>query len=76
MAVNSLRRRTVLFKSVPQRGLSHVKLYPAQLKGRGGEMMVRGLVEQLQQKSVKRLGRIFDDRFAQAGRTCGRRRGL
>ena len=46
-------------KSVPQRGLPHVKLYPAQLKGRGGEMMVRALVEQLQQKNVKRLGRIL-----------------
>lgn len=59
-------------KSVPQRGLSHVKLYPAQLKGRGGEMMVRGLVEQLQQKGVRRLGRILmTDLLKQEDRVVG-----
>ena len=34
-------------KYVPQRGLDHVKLYPAQLKGRGGELMVKNIVRQL-----------------------------
>ena len=59
-------------KSVPQRGLPHVKLYPAQLKGRGGEMMVRTLVEQLQQKNVKRLGRILiTDLLKQKERVVG-----
>lgn len=59
-------------KSVPQRGLPHVKLYPAQLKGRGGEMMVRSLVEQLQQKQVKRLGRILiTDLLKQDNRVVG-----
>lgn len=59
-------------KSVPQRGLPHVKLYPAQLKGRGGEMMVRALVEQLQQKNVTRLGRILiTDLLKQKERVVG-----
>lgn len=59
-------------KSVPQRGLDHVKLYPAQLKGRGGEQMVRVLVEQLQQKGVERLGRILmTDLLKQDGRVVG-----
>lgn len=59
-------------KSVPQRGLDHVKLYPAKLKGRGGEMMVRGLIEQLQKKGVKRLGRILvTDLLKQEERVVG-----
>lgn len=59
-------------KSVPQRGLPHVKLYPAQEKGRGGETMVRGLVEQLQKKGVTRLGRIFmTDLLKQGDRVVG-----
>lgn len=59
-------------KSVPQRGLPHVKLYPAQEKGRGGETMVRGLVEQLQKKGVTRLGRILmTDLLKQGERVVG-----
>ena len=59
-------------KSVPQRGLPHVKLYPAQEKGRGGETMVRGLVEQLQKKGVTRLGRILmTDLLKQGDRVVG-----
>ena len=46
-------------KYVPQRGLDHVKLYPAQLKGRGGELMVKNIVRQLKQRSVERVGRIL-----------------
>ncbi|MDD2966361.1 MAG: FAD-binding protein [Desulfovibrionaceae bacterium] len=45
-------------QSVPQRGLDHVRLYPAKLKGRGGELMVKNLVKQLKDQKVGRLGRI------------------
>lgn len=62
-------------KYVPQRGLDHVKLYPAQLKGRGGELMVKNIVRQLKQRSVERVGRILD-RAAAAGRPRLRRPGL
>lgn len=59
-------------KYVPQRGLEHVKLYPAQLKGRGGELMVRNIVRQLRQRSVERMGRILlTELLQQDGRVCG-----
>lgn len=46
-------------KFVRQRGLPNVKLYPAQLKGRGGELMVKNLVRRLQDLGVRRMGRIL-----------------
>lgn len=59
-------------KYVPQRGLEHVKLYPAQLKGRGGELMVKNMVRQLRERSVERLGRILLTELLQKdGRVCG-----
>ena len=59
-------------KYVPQRGLDHVKLYPAQLKGRGGELMVKNIVRQLKQRSVERVGRILlTELLQQDGRVCG-----
>ena len=59
-------------KFVRQRGLDHVKLYPAQLKGRGGELMVKNLVSQLKQRKVQRLGRIMLTEFLQQdGQVCG-----
>lgn len=59
-------------KSVPQRGLPHVKLYPAQMKGRGGELMVRSLVRRLEEGGVKRLGRILiTDLLDRDGRVGG-----
>ncbi|HIW00469.1 MAG TPA: FAD-binding protein [Candidatus Desulfovibrio intestinipullorum] len=59
-------------KFVRQRGLDHVKLYPAQLKGRGGELMVKNLVRQLQECKVQRLGRILLGTFLRQGdRVCG-----
>lgn len=48
-----------ILKSVPQRGLDHVKLYPAKIKGRGGENMVRCLIKQMDDKKVKRVGRVL-----------------
>lgn len=59
-------------KSVPQRGLPHVKLYPAQLKGRGGELMARSLVTRLKNAGVERLGRIMLCHYLQKnGRVYG-----
>lgn len=46
-------------KSVPQRGLDHVKLYPAKIKGRGGENMVKNLIKQMDAKNVTRIGRVL-----------------
>lgn len=50
-------------KSVPQRGLPHMKLFPAQQKGRGGELMVKSLVARLQKPEIKSFGRIMLDRY-------------
>lgn len=47
------------YKGVPQRGLDHVKLYPAKYKGRGGEEMFKNLSSAIYKKGVKRLGRIM-----------------
>ena len=59
-------------KFVPQRGLEHVKLYPARLKGRGGELMVKNIVRQLKDRSVERLGRILLTELLQRdGCVCG-----
>lgn len=46
-------------KGVPQRGLDHIKLYPAKLKGSGGENIARGLVKEADRLGVKRAGRIL-----------------
>ena len=59
-------------KSIPQRGLPHVKLYPAKLVGRGGEDMVRNLVRQLRKANVTSLGRIVvTDLLKKNGRVVG-----
>ena len=59
-------------KSVPQRGLPHVKLYPAQEKGRGGEMMAKCLVARLKKQGARRIGRVMLTSYlARDGRICG-----
>ena len=66
------RKEDGSLKSIPQRGLPHVKLYPAKLVGRGGEDMVRNLVRQLRKADVKSLGRIMvTDLVKKNGRVVG-----
>ena len=66
------RKEDGTLKSIPQRGLPHVKLYPAKLVGRGGEDMVRNLVKQLRKANVTSLGRIVvTDLLKQNGRVVG-----
>lgn len=66
------RKSDESYKSVPQRGLDHVKLYPARLKGRGGELYVKNLIGRLKGRKVQRLGRIFlTDYLTKDGRVCG-----
>lgn len=66
------RKEDGTLKSIPQRGLPHVKLYPAKLVGRGGEDMVRNLVRQLRKANVTSLGRIVvTDLLKQNGRVVG-----
>lgn len=66
------RKEDGSLKAVPQRGLPHVRLYPASLKGRGGELMVKKLVERLKGRKVTRLGRIMITDLLQNGeRVCG-----
>ena len=66
------RKEDGTLKSIPQRGLPHVKLYPAKLVGRGGEDMVRSLVKQLRKANVTSLGRIVvTDLLKQNGRVVG-----
>lgn len=47
------------YKGIPQRGLDHVKLYPAQYKGKGGEDMAKNLVREVKDRGVKRMGRVL-----------------
>lgn len=66
------RKEDGTLKSIPQRGLPHVKLYPAKLVGRGGEDMVRSLVKQLHKANVTSLGRIMvTDLLKKNGRVVG-----
>jgi succinate dehydrogenase / fumarate reductase flavoprotein subunit len=59
-------------KGVPQRGLEHVKLYPAKYKGTGGEDMTRCLVKEANRLGVKRLGRtLVTDLLKHDGRVVG-----
>lgn len=41
------------YRGVPQRGLQHIKLYPAAVKGTGGENMVKNLVRILTAQNVR-----------------------
>ncbi len=66
------RKEDGTLKSIPQRGLPHVKLYPAKLVGRGGEDMVRSLVRQLRKTNLTSLGRIVvTDLLKKNGRVVG-----
>lgn len=66
------RKEDGTLKSIPQRGLPHVKLYPAKIVGRGGEDMVRNLVRQLRKANVTSIGRIVvTDLLKQNGRVVG-----
>jgi len=59
-------------KGVPQRGLDHVKLYPARVKGTGGSDMTRGLVKRADELGVKRLGRtLVTDLLKNNGKISG-----
>lgn len=60
-------------RSVPQRGLKHCKLYPAQLKGTGGRDMAQGMVAKLKELGVRRMGRclVTDLLFDDGGRPNG-----
>ncbi len=60
------------YRGVPQRGLQHIKLYPAAVKGTGGENMVKNLVRILTAQNVRRMGRItIYDLIKQEGRIVG-----
>jgi len=54
-------------KGVPQRGLDHIKLYPAKYKGRGGEEMAKNIGAYIDQLGVKRLGRIMITKLLKDG---------
>ena len=59
-------------KGIPQRGLDHVKLYPAKLKGKGGQDMIRGLTQEIEKLGVKRLGRtLITDLLKRDGSVVG-----
>jgi succinate dehydrogenase / fumarate reductase flavoprotein subunit len=59
-------------RGVPQRALDHVKLYPAEFKGAGGEDMMRGLARQTDGLGVKRLARtLVTDLLKHDGRVVG-----
>lgn len=72
MGCEYLKKPDGQLKSVPQRALPHVKLYPAAQKGRGGELMVKALNARLKDRKVERFGRIMLDRYImEDGRVAG-----
>jgi succinate dehydrogenase/fumarate reductase flavoprotein subunit len=59
-------------KGIPQRGLDHVKLYPAKLKGRGGADMARVLLGEAEKLGVVRMGRtLVTDLLKRDGNVVG-----
>lgn len=59
-------------KGVPQRGLDHVKLYPAKYKGRGGEDMANSIGGYIEGLGVKRMSRLMITKLLKQGdRVCG-----
>ncbi|MFC1909712.1 FAD-binding protein [Chloroflexota bacterium] len=59
-------------KGVPQRGLDHIKLYPARFKGRGGKDMMNGLTSRVIKLGVKRMSRtLITDLLKRDGRVIG-----
>ena len=59
MGISYLQDQNGKMKSVPQRGLDHVCLYPTNMKGDGGECMAKGLTKSLEQLGVERYGRLM-----------------
>jgi len=59
-------------KGIPQRGLDHVTLYPARIRGKGGTDMIKGLVNEMNRLGIKRLDRtLVTDLLKQNGRVVG-----
>jgi len=59
-------------KGIPQRGLDHIKLYPARYKGKGGEDMIRGLIGESERLGVRRLHKtVITDLLKRDGRVIG-----
>lgn len=72
MGCQFLRKPDGSLRGISQRGLDHVKLYPAKYKGRGGEEMVRNLVREVKSKGVKSIGRtLITDLLKKDGRVIG-----
>ncbi|WP_258359818.1 FAD-dependent oxidoreductase [Moorella sulfitireducens] len=69
---NFFKQEDGTLKSVPQRGLKHCKLYPAQFKGTGGEDMVRGILGEVKKLGAERMGRtLVTDILKEDGRAVG-----
>ncbi|MGI6224736.1 MAG: FAD-binding protein [Peptococcales bacterium] len=67
-----LRKPDGTLKGIPQRGLNHIKLYPAKYKGRGGAEMVQNLVKEVHSRGVKRIGRtLITDLLKKEGKVIG-----
>ncbi len=60
------------YRSVPQRNLPHIRLYPYKYKGTGGAAMRDALVGEMNRLGVRRMGRIFITEFLKRdSRVCG-----
>ena len=46
------------YRSVPQRALDHVRLFPVAVKGTGGPNMRESLVREMERLNVRRMGRV------------------
>ncbi|WP_258359824.1 FAD-dependent oxidoreductase [Moorella sulfitireducens] len=46
-------------RGVPQRGLDHCRLYPAKLKGTGGQNMAEAMVKEMVRLGVRRMSRTL-----------------
>lgn len=58
MGCDSLTGENGALRSVPQRGLPHVRLYPTKFKGTGGEVMANAMAREMDRLGVVYRGRV------------------
>lgn len=73
MGCDSLTDEQGHLLGIPQRGLSHVKLYPTKYKGTGGDVMASAMIKEMDRLGVDYLGRIqiFELLRDDSGRVIG-----
>lgn len=72
MGCRYLKDETGSYRTVLQRSLGHVRLYPVETKGNGGMNMKQCMIREMERLAVRRLARVEITKLMKAGgRVCG-----